>query len=186
MNDVLTDHPVDETTPDAPRRGLSRKGKIAAAAVTLALLAGGGVAMAQIGNGTTATSRSGPGALGGGGGGRPVGGRAPASGTISAVSATSISVKSSSGTVTTYAVSSATTVQNNGATSTAAKLTLGEKVVVFTGRAPGSTSTTVAGNAANRIMAGTSATQGPGSGAFGGTPPSGTSQRGPAQGSPTA
>ena len=76
--------------------------------------------------------------------------------------------------MTTYAVSSGTTVQNNGATSTAAKLTVGEKVVVFTGGAPGSTSTTAADNAANRIMAGTSATQGPGTGASGGTPPKGT------------
>jgi hypothetical protein len=96
------------------------------------------------------------------------------SGTISAVSATSISVKTSSGAVTTYTVSSGATVLNNGATSTVAKLSVGEKVVVFTGGAPGSSSATAADNAANRIMAGTSATQGPGSGASAGIPPTGT------------
>lgn len=176
MNDVLTDNVVDETTPDVPgpRRGLSLKGKIAAAVATVGLLAGGGVAMAQLGNSTTASSPSGPGAMGGGQGG-PAGAGAPASGTISAVSATSISVKSSGGAVTTYTVSSSTAVQNNGATSTAAKLTVGEKVVVFTGGVPGSTSMTAASNAANRIMAGTSATQGTrGGGPSGGTPPNGT------------
>jgi hypothetical protein len=175
MNDVLTDNLVDQTTPDitASRRSLSRKGKIAAAIATVALLAGGGVAMTQLGSSTTTSSQSGPGALGAGQG-APPGGGAPASGTISAVSATSVGVKSASGAVTTYTVSSATIVANNGAASTVAKLTVGEKVVVFTGGAPGSASTTATDNSANRIMAGTSATQGPGAGASGGTPPNGT------------
>jgi hypothetical protein len=146
----------------APKLGL--KGKIAAGLLTVLLLGVGGFALTQMGDSSTASAASASQAGPGGGGGGFGGGRgAPASGTISAVSASSITVKTTTGT-TTYQVSSSTVVQNNGATSTMAKLAVGEKVMVLTGR-PGSTTTSTAGTTADRILAGTSATQNTGAGA---------------------
>jgi hypothetical protein len=141
--------------PAPPSRPMSTRTKIAAAATTAALLLGGGFAFTHLGGGTTtATAQQGPGAQPGGG----MRGQPPAAGTVTAVSATSISVKASSGTVTTYTISSSTRVMDDGATSTVSALKVGDAVVVLTG-GPGQQSTT--GNAAGMILAGTSATAGP-------------------------
>jgi hypothetical protein len=164
MNPLSTDDQPTDTddrpAPATPKKSL--RTKLAAGLVAVALLAGGGFALTQLGGSSTSSTAAGPGAGGAGGAGRPGGGagfgggQAPTSGTISAVSATSISVQTTSGT-STYKVADATVVQNNGATSTASKLTVGEQVIVFAGAAPGS-STTTSADTANRILAGSSAT----------------------------
>jgi hypothetical protein len=142
------------------------KVKVAAGLLGVGVLAVGGFALNQTGGSTNPsaaiTSQGGPAGAGFRGG--PGGGGAPVSGSISAVSATSISVKTTGGT-TTYKIASGTVVQNNGATSTVGKLAVGEKVVVFTGAAPGANRSTTSTDTASRILAGSSATRGPGAGA---------------------
>ena len=69
-------------------------------------------------------------------------------------------------------------MQDNGATATVAALKVGDTVVVFTGAVPGATATTDS-TLASRILAGTSATQGPGAGGTGQAP------TGPASGTST-
>lgn len=170
---------IEALQPPAPKR---MKGKVAAGLMTIGLLVGGGLGLTQLGGSTSASTATGAAAQGfGGGPGGPggAGGRgAPASGTISSVSGTSISVKSSTGTVRTFTISSGTTIQNNGAGATATSLAVGEQVVVFSGSAPGST-TTAASDTANRIMAGTSTTKRPGG------PPAGTAPGSTTTGSTT-
>jgi hypothetical protein len=175
-----TDSAATETEPGSSRPPkMALKTKIAAGLLSVGLLAAGGFALTQLGGSSASTSaasgaQGGPGGAGGAGGGRggfgAGGGGAPVSGTISAVSASSISVKTASGS-STYKIAGGTAVQNNGATSSAAKLTVGEKVVVFTGAAPGANTSTTATGTASRILAGTSATQRAGAGTGAGTPP---------------
>jgi hypothetical protein len=122
---------------DTPKPGV--RGKAAAALLTVGLLLGGGVALTQLGGSSATTAATTAGAQGGVQGGGPGGGGgAPASGTIASVSGTSISVKTTAGTVSTFTVSSATAIEDNGASATATQLTVGEQVVVFSGSAPGS------------------------------------------------
>ena len=158
--DAETQPAVD--TP-ASKQPMSLRNRIIAALATCAVLGGGGFAATQLGGSGASTGMNrGP------GGGPPGGmGQGPATGTITAVSARSISVKASSGTVTTYAISSATRVMDDGSASTVSGLAVGDTVAVLSGR-PGATTTS---GAADVILAGTSATQGPGG--AGGAPPAG-------------
>jgi hypothetical protein len=172
-----------DPTPHQTGWSARMKAKFAASVLAVGLLTGGGIALSQMGDSGAATaatagSQTAAGGAGApaaaGNSGAPAGGGAPMNGTITAVSATSISVKSSTGTVTTYKIATETVVENDGTTSTAGDLTVGEEVVVFTGSAPGAaTTTTASSDTASRIMAGSSATQGPGAGAAGNAPAAG-------------
>ncbi len=159
------------------------RGKVAAGFLVVAMLGTGGFALSHLGGSSTGAGSTvaagglaggGPaGGPGGGPGGASGGGGSftpPTRGTISAVSASSISVKTTSGTQT-YKITSATEIQDNGATVKTSGLTAGQNVVVFTGAPPNSTSS-VPADTANRIMAGSSATAGPGGSGGGGTLPS--------------
>jgi hypothetical protein len=187
--------------PPVPARGAGMKVKVAAGLIAVGLLSGGAWAITRDSStGTAATSASasagttqagsaqaGPaqagtaqdgtapgapaGAPGSAPGGAPSGMTPPVNGTIAAVSATSISVKTTSGT-STFEIASGAVIENNGAVATADSLTVGEQVVVFTGAGPGAASSSgTESTAASRIMAGSSATAGPGAGM--GTAPSG-------------
>jgi hypothetical protein len=174
--------PVHDPVQDpgaGPRKNL--RTKIAAGVLALGLVGGGAWVLTHHGgtaSATASTAQAGAGLQGGPGsgtaGGAPSGMQAPVTGTVSAVSATSISVKTTNGT-STFTIASGAVVENNGTTTTADQLTVGEQVVVFTGAVPGSASSSSADStSANRIMAGTSATQGPGSGTMPGVAAGGT------------
>lgn len=109
----------------------------------------------QGGPGGTTTQGQGQGQLGGPGGGNFT---PPTSGTITAISASSITVQTSAGASQTFAITSSTAVMNDGAQASASDLAVGDTVVVITGT-PGST-TTSSSTSATQILAGTSATQG--------------------------
>ena len=146
--------PSTADLPAPPSRPMSTRTKLAAAATTVALMVGGGFAFTHLGGSTTAaTAQQGPGGQQGGMQGQP-----PAAGTVTAIATGSISVQGSNGTVTTYAISSSTRVMDDGATSTVSALEVGDTVVVLTG-GPGQQASS--GNAADMILAGSSATSGP-------------------------
>ncbi len=166
--DPAPDQSRDELAPEtenrlsAERSALSTtKSKVAAGFLAVALLVTGGFALTHLGGPATSASNVAAGGPGGGGPGGAANGSftPPGQGTIAAVSASSITVKTSNGTQT-YKVTSATEIQNNGATARTTSLTVGERVVVFAGTPPNSAAT-VSADTANRIMAGSSATARP-------------------------
>ncbi len=76
--------------------------------------------------------------------GRFGGGRMGGFGTVSAISATSITVKDMrSGTGTTYTINSSTTITNNGSTTTANAIQTGEAVIVRTSSSSSTTATEI-------------------------------------------
>jgi hypothetical protein len=100
-----------------------------------------------------------PGGFGGRGGG--VVGETRLTGTLRAVGTSGITVKAADGTATTVPVNGATEIVRNGTTAGLSALKAGDQVLVHV--IPSGSSTV-----AERVFAGTSATQGPG---FGGPPP---------------
>lgn len=147
--------------------------RIAAGVMAVLLLGGGGFAAGYTvahaaGSSAVATAAPGGGTVAGGAGPGGTGtfGGAPVSGTITAVSATSVTVRAASGDSTTYPISGDTAIVNDGATASASDLAVGDPVVVF--GAAGSAGSAGSAGAAERILAGTSATQaasGPGAAA---------------------
>ncbi|MFI7587205.1 hypothetical protein ACIB24_09045 [Spongisporangium articulatum] len=165
-----------QTSAPTPKGGV--RARIAAGVLALALVGGGTWAVVHFaGDGSTSVAGSQT-ASGPGGNGQMPGGAAPASGTITAIDSSSITVKSSSGTSTTYTLADDVAVENDGTTASVSDLAVGDTVVVLTGAGPnagsssGSTttdstttdSTTTDSTTATRILAGTSATAGPGQG----------------------
>jgi hypothetical protein len=109
-----------------------------------------------------------PGSFGGGPGGRA--GETRAVGTLSAVGASSITVKTTAGASTTVPIGSSTAIVRDGVRTTLSALKVGDQVVVHF--PPHGSSTVV-----EVVLAGTSATAGPGG--FGGPPPGVQDQQAP-------
>jgi hypothetical protein len=81
---------------------------------------------------TTISSSGQPGSTGGfGSGGRRFNGQRPTLGQVTAVSPSSITVQNQSGTSTTLAITSATTINDNGQTVTTTDISVGETVAVI-------------------------------------------------------
>lgn len=185
--DQPSDRPHDPATPPAhlayptwptpaePKRPNRRIGVVVAAVAAAAVIGGGTYALAQ-GTDDTGSSSSAQGPGGNRGQGMPGGGQfAPPSGTVVSATATTVTVKLSTGTTKTYTLASGGVVERNGATSSLSALQAGDKIVVLAGR-PGASATT--STTAERILAGTSATSGfgrdrSGQGGQGGGPPNG-------------
>jgi len=163
--------------PAGPAAASRTKRGTVAAGVAALLIAVGGTAgylvshASAASTGTSATAQQGaPGGVGGAGTAGGAGGLGfqPADyhldGTITAIGNGTVTITSSSGTPTTYAVTSSTHLMDNGATVPLSSFTVGESV-------RGST-TTQGGTTLNDMVGGA------GTGARGGTPPQGTGSTG--------
>jgi hypothetical protein len=153
----------------APRKN---RGKIAAGVAALLIAVGGTtgylVSHAASGSSTTSSTASaqqgGPGGTAGGAGGAGDLGFQPTQyrldGTITAIGNGTVTIKLSSGTTTTYAVTSSTHLLANGSPGTLSSFNVGDTVRAST--------TTQGGTTLNDMVSGA-----PGGGAQGGTPPQG-------------
>jgi hypothetical protein len=137
-----------------------------AAIVAAAVLAGGGAGFvvghetASGGSSATASAFAGPrGAFAGGG----VAGEEHVQGTVTATGASSLTVKTSSGSTVTYSIQSTTQIVRDGQTATLSSLQAGDPVVVHVVPSSSGSSKLV-----ELVLAGSSATAGPG--AFAGPP----------------
>ncbi|RKS80427.1 hypothetical protein CLV35_0859 [Motilibacter peucedani] len=179
----LSSGPEPRTPAPAARPRASRRTLVgSAAAALLAVVVGGGAITAVKGNDSAAASTAssttrtsaGLGAPGGGlpSGGGPGGGMAGethVSGTVVSVAASSLRVKSSDGTTATYAVDASTQVLDDGSAVSVTSLQTGDTVLVH------AIASTSGGTAyAERVLAGSSATDGPGAGQLPGGAPDGS------------
>ena len=180
--------PIDQVHSDQPAAPVAappkaNRGKVVAGVAALLIAVGGTTgylvshassgsttAAASTGQGGTAGAAGGPGAGGGAGGIQPT--AYHLDGTITAVGNGTVTIKLTSGTTTTYTVTSSTRLMKDGATAALSSFTVGDSV-------RGST-TTQGGTTLNDMVTGDF-----GGGHGGGTPPQGTPPQGtPPQGTP--
>jgi hypothetical protein len=179
-NQPAEDH---STTADAvPRRGWRRPGKVVLSGIALlgvGAIAGGiastaasasattttTTAAASAGTGSTGSSPS-PSTVPGSGRqrpGAPPGGTLPLHGTITALGASSVTIKTSSGT-TTYAVTASSDIEKGGKTTTLSTLAVGNDVAFSATTTDGTSTigTLMTGNASSSMAAGCGPGRGPG------------------------
>ena len=166
--------PTDQPAAPAAATPKAHRGKIAAGVAALLIAVGGttGYLVSHASSGSTTTAASaaqggtagtagGPGAAGGAGGTGIQPTAYHLDGTITAIGNGTVTIKLTSGTTTTYTVTSSTRLMNNGATVALSSFKVGDSV-------RGST-TTQGGTTLNDMVSGTFA-----GGGRGGTPPQGT------------
>jgi hypothetical protein len=173
----------DSATADAvPRRGWRRPGKVVMSGIALlgvGAIVGGIASTAASASATTTTttaaasagsgsngSSPGPSTVPGSGRqrpGAPPGGMLPLHGTITALGASSVTIKTSSGT-TTYAVTSSSDIEKGGKTTTLRALAVGNNVAFSATTTDGTSTigTLMTGNASSSMAGGCGPGPGPG------------------------